>query len=138
MAEVIEHILDEQLEATLERIADLTRPGGILVVTTPNNENLELGMAYCPVSNILFHRWQHVRSFTDLSLVGLLSSYGFEEVVTHKVEFSDVLYTPGDPVWGEDKTRDIPSYIHGMRANRPVKIGGEQNLLYIGKKHGIP
>ena len=55
-------ILDAQLDATLQRMARWTKPGGTLIVTTPNNEDLELGMIYCPVSNVFFHRWQHVRS----------------------------------------------------------------------------
>jgi hypothetical protein len=135
MAEVIEHILDEQLDATLRRLADLTRPGGILVVTTPNNEDLELGMVYCPVSNTLFHRWQHVRSFTDISLAALLAQYGFEALVTHHVEFNDALYVPSDSLWGK-ATDDavLPSHIQELRANRSVRIGGETNLLYVGRR----
>lgn len=33
--------------------------GGALIITTPNEENLEDNMVYCPVSNTIFHRWQH-------------------------------------------------------------------------------
>lgn len=135
MAEVIEHILDEQLENTLARVAGLTRPGGVLIVTTPNNEDLELGMVYCPVSNMLFHRWQHVRSFTETSLSELLSRSGFDEIVTHCIEFNDALYIPTDPVWGSmQENMEIPSYIREMRANNPVRTGSQQNLLYLGRK----
>lgn len=133
MAEVIEHILDEQLDATLSRIAQLTKPAGVLIVTTPNNEDLELGMAYCPASNVLFHRWQHVRSFTAATLAELLARYGFDEIVTHCVEFNDALFVPGDPLWGgaaADATP--PPYIVELRANRPAMVGAQSNLLYIG------
>lgn len=135
MAEVIEHVLDEDLDECLTRLSSLVQSGGLLIVTTPNNEDLELGMAYCPVSNVLFHRWQHVRSFTRESLVDLLSQYGFDEVVTHQIEFNDALYVPYDKQWGE-ATEDValPSHIQEMRANKPTRIGGETNLLYIGKR----
>lgn len=133
MAEVIEHILDEQLDATLTRIAQLTMPAGLLVVTTPNNEDLELGMAYCPMSNMLFHRWQHVRSFTAASLAELLARYGFDEIVTHCVEFNDALFVPSDPLWGGAAVGDaLPSHIVELRANRPAMVGAQSNLLYVG------
>lgn len=135
MAEVIEHILDEQLDKTLGRLSDFVKPGGILVVTTPNNEDLELGMSYCPISNTLFHRWQHVRSFTRDSLAELLADHDFEEVVTHHVEFNDSLYVPSDPLWGgAPPDGDPPSHIQELRANRSARIGGETNLLYIGRR----
>ena len=35
LIEVIEHILDEQLESSLKHLADFTKPGGLLIVTTP-------------------------------------------------------------------------------------------------------
>lgn len=135
MIEVIEHILDEQLDGTLSRLAQAIRPGGLLIVTTPNNEDLDLGMAYCPVSNMLFHRWQHVRSFTDATLRELLARYGFEEVVTHQVEFNDALYVPYDALWGSyGGDSELPAHITAFRANAPTRLGGETNLLYIGKR----
>ncbi len=135
MAEVIEHILDEQLDHTLRTIAKLTQPGGLLIITTPNNEDLDLGMAYCPVSNTLFHRWQHVRSFTAESLSALFFQYGFDEIATHHLAFIDSLF-PSDP-FGEnapDKNAELPSHMQELRANRPVHIGAETNLLYVGKR----
>jgi SAM-dependent methyltransferase len=133
MAEVIEHILDEDFEPTLSRLARLVRPAGVLVVTTPNNEDLELAMAYCPVSNLLFHRWQHVRSFTAESLATALSLAGFDEIVTHRVEFNDALYVPSDPLWGGAAAGvPLPWHLSEIRANRPATAGSESNLLYIG------
>ena len=134
-AEIIEHVLDEQIDICLRRIHSFVRPGGLLIVTAPNNEDLDLGMAYCPVSNTLFHRWQHVRSFTDRSLADLVSQYGFEEIASHHVEFNDALFVPYDPLWGDDTDKhNMPSHIVELRANRPVKMGAENNLLYIGRR----
>jgi 2-polyprenyl-3-methyl-5-hydroxy-6-metoxy-1,4-benzoquinol methylase len=135
MAEVIEHVLDDELDITLGRLADLTKPGGTLIVTTPNNENLELGMTYCPVSNMLFHRWQHVRSFTETTLPKLLHDYGFEEVVTHRVGFDAAVFLPVDPQSPTAPNEDqLPDYIAKLRRNEKALIGGETNLLYVGRR----
>jgi 2-polyprenyl-3-methyl-5-hydroxy-6-metoxy-1,4-benzoquinol methylase len=139
MAEVIEHVLEEQMDDVLRRLAGLTKPGGLLVVTTPNDENLELGMAYCPVSNLLFHRWQHVRSFTGETLAELLGRYGFEQVTTHKLGFDPSIYLPWDPATriAADASKagsDIPDYIGKLWRNEPARIGSESNLMYIGRR----
>jgi len=136
LVEVIEHILEEQLDNTLKSLAAFTREGGILIVTTPNNEDLDLNMAYCPVSNSLFHRWQHVRSFTHESLVGLLAQYSFEELVTHQLEFKDDLYVPYDEIWGSPGTSPLLPHMLELRANRPTYAGSGMGLVYIGRRLG--
>ncbi len=135
MVEVIEHILDQQLDSVLRRINRLIKDNGTLIVTTPNDEDLELGMTYCPVSNLLFHRWQHVRSFTAQSLTELLSRYGIEPLVVHQTDFRVDLYLPYDQMWGgEQFDSNLPSHLVAMRTDIPVRIGSENNLLFIGRK----
>jgi SAM-dependent methyltransferase len=100
--EVIEHILDADLAASLERVRRFVKPGGRIVVSTPNNEDLDLGSAYCPVSNRLFHRWQHVRSFTPKNLEETFSGCGFRRVFLGLADFSnertvyDMLYSAAE------------------------------------------
>ena len=92
-------------------------------------------MVYCPVSNLLFHRWQHVRSFTRETLCALLDRFGFDEVVTHHVGFDDAIYCPTDPIWGRgDPEAPLPDYIAKLRRNEPTRIGSESNLLHVGRK----
>jgi hypothetical protein len=108
-------------------------------VTTPNNEDLELGMAYCPVSNTLFHRWQHVRSFTGESLSCLLSRHGISPIVVHRVEFRAALFEPFDPRWGgQEFITESPSHLVALRADIPIRMGSEANLLFIGRKAQVP
>jgi 2-polyprenyl-3-methyl-5-hydroxy-6-metoxy-1,4-benzoquinol methylase len=135
MTEVIEHILDKELDRTLQRVRDLLKVGGILIVTTPNNEDLELGMVYCPVSNLLFHRWQHVRVFTAESLSQLLGQYRIQPVVVHQVELRTDLYEPYDQHWGgEHFLVEAPSHLTAIRNDIPVHNGSESNLIFIGRK----
>ncbi len=88
LIEVIEHVLDADLPASLERLQRFVKPGGHLIVSTPNNEDLDLGSAYCPVSNRLFHRWQHVRAFTPRKLEETFGNCGFRRVFLGLADFS--------------------------------------------------
>ncbi len=134
MIEVIEHILDEDLDDCLKHICSLMRPGGMLIVTTPNNEDLDLNMVYCPISNTLFHRWQHVRSFTQQSLVHLLQKFGLREIVTHQIEFNDAYFLKYDRIWGDlEAYSNPPAYIRDIRNNMAAIVGAGSNLLYVGR-----
>lgn len=88
LVEVIEHVLEAELDESLQRIRGMIRPGGTLVITTPNSEDLILGSSYCPNCDSIFHRWQHQRAFTPESLTALLDKYGFERRYLHQVDFS--------------------------------------------------
>lgn len=135
MAEVIEHVLDNDLETTLARVARFTAAGGLVVVTTPNNEDLELGMCVDPLANVVFHRWQHVRSFTRDTLAARMAQVGFEEVVTHELELSEQLYVPFDRIWGKhEMDPSAASHIVSLRGDVATANGGRQNLVYVGRR----
>ncbi len=134
MAEVIEHVLDDAFDETLALVSQATAPGGLVVVTTPNNEDLDLGMCVDPLANVIFHRWQHVRSFTRESLAARMRRSGFDEVVTHQLELSEHLYVPFDRVWGDSQAGALPSRLVSIREARPTADGGQQNLVYIGRR----
>jgi 2-polyprenyl-3-methyl-5-hydroxy-6-metoxy-1,4-benzoquinol methylase len=78
MVEVVEHLEDEALGHALEEARRLLRPGGHLVLTTPNEENLEASKIICPSCLAVFHQVQHVRSWSAASLAERLSAHGFE------------------------------------------------------------
>lgn len=78
LLEVVEHLNDEWLDRTLANAARLLKPKGVLIVTTPNEEHLQDSFVYCPVSNVLFHRWQHVRSWSAKTLGDALRQHGFD------------------------------------------------------------
>ena len=89
MAEVIEHVPDRLLGQTLDQVNGLLRDGGIVIVTTPNEENIGQAQVLCPMCRQVFHPWQHVRSFTHQSLENQLSSHGFRRRFLGLVDFSD-------------------------------------------------
>jgi 2-polyprenyl-3-methyl-5-hydroxy-6-metoxy-1,4-benzoquinol methylase len=74
--EVIEHLHDGHLDGMLAECARLLRPGGRLLLTTPHDEDLGASQVICPESGAIFHRWQHVRSWTVPSLEPWLHRHG--------------------------------------------------------------
>lgn len=80
LVEVIEHLLPEQIDSTLEEINRLLKPGGVVVISTPHNENLAAANTVCPDCGLVFHPWQHVGSFTARALEQLAGSRGFSGV----------------------------------------------------------
>lgn len=88
LTEVIEHVLDEDFDPLLERVAGFVKSGGHLIVATPNNENLELASVYCPVSDTLFHPRQHVRKFSPDQLARCLAGFDFAPVYLALTDFS--------------------------------------------------
>lgn len=78
LLEVIEHLYDQDLQSCLAVARSLLKPGGWLIVTTPNEEDRSQNFICSPESGLLYHRFQHVRSWTAGSLVNLLTANGFE------------------------------------------------------------
>jgi hypothetical protein len=93
------------------------RPGGWVVMTTPNDERLELGETVCANCGCVFSPLQHVRSFTAATLEATLSAAGFRTVVCRPTYFTRL---------GAARARleAIRHWIGGV---------GKPNLLYIGR-----
>lgn len=88
VVEVIEHLSDAHLDETMKNIKKLLSPNGIVVFTTPNNENLPLSTVYCPSCETEFHRWQHIRTWTQKSLRIYLEEQDFHIAVCGVTDFS--------------------------------------------------
>ncbi len=76
MFDVIEHLFDPR--AVLEATRRTLRPGGVLVVTTPNLDALSryaLGVDWAVLSPL-----EHLYYFTETTLARLLASTGFDAV----------------------------------------------------------
>lgn len=114
LVEVVEHLLDEQMAPTLGEVRRLLAPGGHVVVTTPNEEDLATEQVPCPDCGAIFHRWQHQRAFSADSLAGLVGGHGFETTVSEGVN------------WLAPRTLKARL----LRALRPQ---GAPHLLYVGR-----
>ena len=85
--EVVEHLKNEYLDSTLVEAKRLLKRGGVLVVTTPNDEDLTKSTRFCPDCGALFHEWQHVRAWTVTTLSNRLNQHGFDLRQAHTLDF---------------------------------------------------
>ncbi|MCA8906307.1 MAG: class I SAM-dependent methyltransferase [Rhodospirillaceae bacterium] len=87
LIEVVEHLYDDALGETFRNARHLLRPGGSLIVTTPNREDRSLSMVRSPTDGAYFHIWQHVRSWSAETLSDALRRSGFSVRATAEVNF---------------------------------------------------
>jgi SAM-dependent methyltransferase len=78
MLEVVEHMDDAALDQALAEARRILKPGGHLVLTTPNDEDLQTAKRMCPECGAVFHHMQHVRSWTAQTLSDHVGKLGFE------------------------------------------------------------
>jgi SAM-dependent methyltransferase len=78
--ETLEHLLPEHVDETLDFLHAILRPGGKLVLTVPNEERLEVADTFCPQCRHVFHRWQHLSSWSAAKLQSLLNKHGFAPI----------------------------------------------------------
>jgi|GEM_PF-5617907 2-polyprenyl-3-methyl-5-hydroxy-6-metoxy-1,4-benzoquinol methylase len=131
LVEVIEHVLEADLRAVLGRLDRLLAPGGTIIISTPNNEDLEENFAFEPVQGVLFHRWQHQRSFLGATLSALMAAHGFAPRVIHEVELTDRIFAASGAGLGSR-----PEFANFFNTDRPLTVGDGQSLVWIGGRAG--
>lgn len=87
--EVIEHLDDETLAAVTSTFFNLLSPGGVLYITTPNNENLDASKSMCPDCGAIYHLWQHMRSWSCISIKRHFEKHGFKTIKTKTLHFDN-------------------------------------------------
>jgi 2-polyprenyl-3-methyl-5-hydroxy-6-metoxy-1,4-benzoquinol methylase len=87
VVEVIEHVYDDELDQLFDNVKRLLKPGGIVIFTTPNNEDLSKSYVFCPFSDMVFHRWQHVRSWNVSSLQEKIIEKGMNPIEVKETHF---------------------------------------------------
>lgn len=88
--EVMEHLLDGELQKGISEVCRVLKRGGRLIISTPYNEDLAKSMVVCPDCGTRFHPMQHVRSFNEQSMGGLLRANGFNVLSMKKIDFLPV------------------------------------------------
>jgi len=77
LLEVVEHLTDDYLNGTLNEIGRVIKRGGVLVISTPNEEDLSKSSKFCPECGAIFHEWQHIRNWSIDTLATKLADHGF-------------------------------------------------------------
>ncbi len=116
--ETVEHLDEAALRALLRETHRVLKRKGVVVVTTPNEEDLSALEHFCPNCGVIFHRWQHVRAWSARTLENEMQQHGFETMACYPTLFSDY------PVW--------------VRPLHRLAITLQQqkfpHLLYVGRK----
>lgn len=95
----------------------LIAPGGFIAITTPNNEDLNESTLLCPDCGCVFHRWQHVRSWTPKSLLSAMENNAFNTLHCSPIS------------WGRSSKE-----IFALKIAEWANLIKPQGLLYIGMK----
>jgi SAM-dependent methyltransferase len=88
--ELVEHLHDDWLDHSLAILRRLLKQNGRIIVTTPNQERLEDSLLMCPCCRTVFHRWQHVRAWSQTSLTDYVEQRGFRVTDAFTTDFSIV------------------------------------------------
>jgi len=88
--EVIEHLADTELFATLKEIYRVLKPKGYIVITTPNSENIQKDKTICPDCGCIFNRWQHIRSWDKFTLKEMAEKFGFSTMHVSETVFGSL------------------------------------------------
>ncbi|MCG6533765.1 MAG: class I SAM-dependent methyltransferase [Syntrophales bacterium LBB04] len=89
MTEVLEHLDNEILPATLSEVYRALNYGGVFIGTVPHKEALQENIVFCPYCESKFHRWGHVQSFDNKSIRSLLAYAGFTKISLSVRAFPD-------------------------------------------------
>jgi 2-polyprenyl-3-methyl-5-hydroxy-6-metoxy-1,4-benzoquinol methylase len=119
MLELVEHVLDEELDKLAGEMRRIIKPGGAVIISTPNQEDMKLEETICPECGCMFHRWQHMRSWSAEALTDWARRAGFRPEVCRAVH----LPRPG---------------LAGRLGVMAARVFGFKppNLVYIGRKEG--
>jgi len=112
--EMIEHINDHYLDITFNNFKHLLSDNGKIIITTPNDEMLADNMIYCPECESVFHRWQHVKSWTTSSLEQTVFDHGLKKIDIFTTFFGAPI------VETKSMTAQIAKLIRKFVLNRPA------------------
>ncbi len=125
LIEVVEHLNDHHLAQVVRNIKKLLKKGGLLAITTPNEEDLSASYVYCPESKKVFHRWQHVRSWSTHSIATYLTKHDFTPKEVFTTDFS---VTGPPPVTVKSFVRNALTLLGMLKRN----TAPHPHLVYIG------
>jgi SAM-dependent methyltransferase len=78
ITEVVEHIEKDNFFILLNEFNRVLKTNGTLVITVPNDEDLEKNQVLCPCCSSVFHPVQHINSYNRKTLSKFTNNCGFK------------------------------------------------------------
>jgi len=116
--EAIEHVLDDQLSIYFDTLTSLLKENGHLIVSCPNDEDIESAKVYCPISDTIFHPTQHIRSLNQHSIKNFIEEYGFKLIKSYTLDLQDN-YGYSKSNWFKNKLRELKATLMGYQLKKP-------------------
>ena len=148
--ECIEHVLDIHMETLLLELYRVLKKGGVILITTPNEENMEKSQICCPNCNTVYHPQGHVRSFSTSTLKNLMEKYRYKTILCGGTDFSHIQRMITKPQLLDMTIRQIikraeraiDGFVHvkgrgtmrDVYFQRYMHLNRTPHLVYIGKK----
>ena len=146
--ECIEHVLPEHMNNLLDEIYRILVPGGIILITTPNEEDMKKAEIYCPQCDMYFHKYGHVGRYSKESLTELMEEHKYKTVMCQGTDFMHYQKYVIHPSYLDMSIRGIKEQLkkewikltdkkRGMDSKVFKKITNlkkNPNLFYIGTK----
>jgi hypothetical protein len=88
-------LLDEEFASFLDLVGTILRRSGIFAFVVPNSEQLEQHVAIDPISGVMFHPHQRVRSFNPGSVESWLKEAGFAVSGLHQIDIGRLGFASG-------------------------------------------
>jgi 2-polyprenyl-3-methyl-5-hydroxy-6-metoxy-1,4-benzoquinol methylase len=148
--ETIEHLKDDDRDTIFSEFYRILKPKtGQLFITTPNNEDLSMNMVFCPQCQQVFHKFQHIHSFSQESLFELMENKKFSTTLCNSTTFNYFQQNRYSQVKslvirvikstvnrGESSSPSIPNNKLAKQAGFVFnqQIGRGPHLFWLGKK----
>lgn len=117
LIETLEHLLPEEVNRTLSEFYRILKKGGQLIITTPNEEDLEVCKILCPECGAIFHRGQHLSAWNADSLAARLAELRFRKNICEATNF----HPPS-------RLNVLRGLMEGFLKRKKI------NLVYVGQK----
>ena len=120
--ETIEHVLSSNLNEYFLSIKNIMVDNSLLIISCPNDEDIESNKVYCPESDLTFHPMQHVRSLDKRTLAELVEPQGFKLLKVFSTDLKNN-YNYSKKNFFKSKIRSIKSILFNYDLYQPHLFG---------------
>lgn len=86
LMDVLEHLPDANVVPRLQHIANLLSDDGVLIITTPSNEDFKNALVYCPTCKSVFHAHQHVHTWDVTKMEQICSDAELDVIMIREIK----------------------------------------------------